>query len=134
MYYLRTKPSVDAIKFTIDPKLVKQQELKTANFKLLQHAASSTAKVAPAAPAAPITPCMSGSVAFEVATSGMQKLTVGSPVKKRLNPRVEKIVSATAYVMTAEEIRAERAAKEKEIRQWERDQEQGSCKGGMCSA
>jgi len=140
MYYLRTKPSVDAIKFTIDPKLIKQQEEETANFKLLQQGQGRTAA---AAPAKQLTPRMSGSVAFEAATSGMQSLAVGSPVKQAPNPRGES-ASASSFVLqpavvngverTAEEIRAERARKEEEIRQWERDNEQGSCKGGMCSA
>jgi ribonucleotide reductase alpha subunit len=145
MYYLRTKPSVDAIKFTIDPKLIKQQEEETENFKLLQQA--NKAAAAPVTAAQQLTPRSSGTVAFEAATSGMQKLAVGSPVKQAPNPRGEVSSAAAAsssFAMlpatvngverTAEEIRAERARKEEEIRQWERDNEQGSCKGGMCSA
>jgi ribonucleoside-diphosphate reductase subunit M1 len=36
MYYLRTKPSTDAIKFTLDPLLIKQQEEEAESFKNLQ--------------------------------------------------------------------------------------------------
>jgi ribonucleotide reductase alpha subunit len=36
MYYLRTKPSTDAIKFTVDPDLIKQQEAENLIFKQQQ--------------------------------------------------------------------------------------------------
>jgi hypothetical protein len=67
-------------------------------------------------------------------------------VKHAPNPRgMEQIVSPTeataaAYTLTpidqrtAEEVRAARIKREAEIRQQEADEEQGSCKGGMCSA
>lgn len=134
MYYLRTKPAVDAIKFTIDPTLVKQQAEENEQFKLIQGKNKAAGVRA------------SSTAAFEAATSGMQKLAAGSPIKQAPNPRGEvastSAASAFAASMshipmsekTAEQARAERAQKEAEIRQWEESQEQGSCKGGMCSA
>jgi len=134
MYYLRTKPAVDAVKFTVDPTLIKQQEEEAANFKLLQGKDRER---------------MSAPAAMKAATSGMHKLAVGSPVKQAPNPRGEVAASASASShfalthlgvpvpmsdKTAEQARAERAEKEAEIRRWEESQEQGSCKGGMCSA
>lgn len=131
MYYLRTKPAVDAVKFTVDPLLIKQQEEEAANFKLLQGKDKER---------------MSAPAAMKAATSGMHKLAVGSPVKQAPNPRGEVAASSSSshFAMThvsvpmsektAEQARAERAEKEAEIRRWEESQEQGSCKGGMCSA
>jgi ribonucleoside-diphosphate reductase subunit M1 len=138
MYYLRTKPAVDAVKFTVDPTLIKQQEEEAANFKLLQGKDRER---------------MSAPAAMKAATSGMHKLAVGSPVKQAPNPRGEvaaasaSAASASSHFAlthlgvpvpmsdkTAEQARAERAEKEAEIRRWEESQEQGSCKGGMCSA
>ena len=138
MYYLRTKPAVDAIKFTVDPVLIKQQQEESEAFKLMQgqqsRSSSSSARSA----------IISGPSAFQSATAGMHKLAVGSPVKQAPNPRGEVATGASSSTFsmahipmsekTAEQARAERAEKEAEIRKWEESQEQGSCKGGMCSA
>lgn len=156
MYYLRTKPSTDAIKFTVDPDLIKQQLEEAENFKNLQREVKEKqGGVASLVVAAPLStnphqhPSSAASVrisapaAFEAATSGLKKLAASSPVKQAPNPRgMEQIPSPGAYKLathssaekTADEIRAERAAKQEEILRWQESQELGSCKGGMCSS
>ncbi|MDR3401375.1 MAG: hypothetical protein P4L99_02665 [Chthoniobacter sp.] len=141
MYYLRTKPAQDAIKFTLDPLLIKKQAEEAETHKILQREKSLQGMTPRTAVS------MSGPAAFQAATSGLAKLAVSSPVKQAPNPRgMEPIISPAseqstqAYTMvpletrTPEEMRAARARREQEIRDQEAAEEQGSCKGGMCSA
>jgi len=151
MYYLRTKPSTDAIKFTVDPQLIAQQKAEAENFNILaRDLKEKTANAASTSSASSV--AKSGTAAFAAATSGLRTLAQTSPVKQMPNPRghthssfaesarqtIEaKLTEAETQQdeKTPEQIRAEREAQKAEIQKWNEERlDQGSCKGGMCSA
>ncbi len=140
MYYLRSQPSTDAIKFTIDVKMVKQQQEQAELFKM-NRANGQTAQGKPNTNKidmmlAPPNVKRSDSLGLQSSSGIDIKAVSNNTAKIMAQTTTTTEISTAEEEISPEERRRIRAELEANIRRIEEEElsARSGCSGGMCSA